>query len=388
MVETESAGTARRQVWLGGRTQGQQALHIHTSRCCSPTFFLFFRGAALQGYKTLYEDTADVTMEMWNEGKETEYAKYRHGVESVGPLAQRGQDGWYVPKYLTDSVPEAAFSTWLTTPAALSRFSASKRVTGSQPQCQNPVFQCATDDTYYPPQCRARNCSLQMIHWSPTFSAAKSEQLINNLNLSVNVVYLGGDVPSCIWQKYAEREPFLVHWWQPDTSLAGLSPSMFSRVRLPFQNSSCPRPTSSLDGPMRCDFSETELHKMVRAGVPASVRHLAERFDMRCEDMDWIREQAAQDATQRLACQWVKANEDVWREWVPEMSLFAYFMPDEYSNCWCVTGSKRHGRRGMSPCFVCCFEQLFNLPGRAWAAQCPLVSHSSPKRRQSQHQPL
>ena len=325
-------------------------------------------------YRYLYDNQAHVTMEVWAFGKEGEYAKYQSGVEHLDHLSLPASNGWYIPNYVAKEHIEALYYPFFKTPKAEQVFRTSVPLTGSQPQCQNAAYQCAINDTYQPPTCRSpQNCSMQLLHWSPTYAQAQSEQFINNHDLGINVVYLGGNLSRSVWQKYAERQPFLFYWWEPDLALLNLGPKQFERVSLPPYDASCPTTTPSLDGPAICDFPIQKLAKVARSDLDANVRHLAMQFDVNQEDVDWLRTQTFHGTAQRQACQWVRENEDKWRKWVKEVSLLTYFVPNDYTGCWVTVTIQ------WSLSFVLCLS--LQAPVRRFFRRCHVRMWSSISKR-------
>mmetsp|Transcript_8228 Transcript_8228/g.17981 ORF Transcript_8228/g.17981 Transcript_8228/m.17981 type:complete len:838 (-) Transcript_8228:377-2890(-) len=179
-----------------------------------------------------------------------------------------------------------------------------------------------------PPQCTGENAAfcVPLYHVSPQNANGWVEQLITNLNLNFSVYYTGADFYSTVGGRTARGEPSLFYSYRPHEFLAG---NNYVRITFPEQSQQClKKDTNDRFGGRDCDQEGEPVYKVQRAGLSSyslAASKFIESFSLRLQDQHEMMRSLAPagyggsftDA--EAACWWAQNNEDIWKEWIPEI---------------------------------------------------------------------
>lgn len=172
-------------------------------------------------------------------------------------------------------------------------------------------------------------------HVTPEYDAGIVEGLLNELDLNMSVAYLGEEEYLDPMAARVERnEPTLVYNWIPSRLTSRFSAAELTRVSLPEYGRDCEHAHvdegSAEDSRVSCDFPWQQLLKLAHAGLSRTHEKafaLLARVELRDGQLSaLLRELETEGATvEGVACAWLQAHEEAWREWVPpeERTAFA-----------------------------------------------------------------
>jgi glycine betaine/proline transport system substrate-binding protein len=237
----------------------------------------------------LDDGSLDAVLEIWPSGHldnlET-YTEELGTVEVLGELGAVGQIGWFVPSYVVEEHPEMASWEGL--------------------QGNEELF--ATAET---------GDSGQFLAADPSF-VQFDEHIINNLGLDFEVIQSGSEAAqlAAVEAAIEREEPVLFYFYTPHWLHAQYDLTM---VELPEWTEECEElPEAERD----CGYPEDVLLKAAHAGLSddqPDVHAFLTEFTMENEWQDEIT--FAMDVegldAEEAARQWVDANEDAWRAWLP-----------------------------------------------------------------------
>lgn len=239
------------------------------------------------------DGTLDAVLEIWPSGiTDAENAFFEDGtVERMGDLGAIGRIGWFVPSYVIDENPELATWEGYKDPANAALFATAE--TGDKGRF------LGTDPSY------------------SEFDA----QIIQNLGLPFEVQFSGSE-PATVAEldsRVAANEPVLMYWWEPT---AAVSKYNLVKVELPPYNDACGASQASGDGGVDCDYPEDPIIKAASAKLKdkdPDVYEFIKAFSLSNEDqlsMLPAMEIDGEDPA-AVAAEWVDANADKWKAWLP-----------------------------------------------------------------------
>jgi glycine betaine/proline transport system substrate-binding protein len=209
-------------------------------------------------------------------------------VQHAGSLGVTGHIGWYVPQYLVEENPE--LDTW-------------------QGVAENwEMFQT--------PESGDKG---QFLSGDPSY-VTNDESLINTLDLNFKVIYAGGEASeiAAIKQAYAQKEPLLFYWYEPQWLNAVLD---FEEVRLPKRTKGC----DSDPDKVSCAYPNYDLRKLVstefaESGSPAV--EFIENFKWSNADQELVSKLIAEEkmTPEDAAAQWLSDNKDKADAWLKGIS--------------------------------------------------------------------
>jgi len=242
--------------------------------------------AEIPVFEAMADGKVDVILEDWQHTNlYKKYAEEQKTVKQAGSLGVVGHIGWYVPKYLVDENPELA--TW-------------------QGVAENSeLFQTAESGD-----------KGQFLSGDPSY-VTNDESLISTLDLNFKVIYAGGEASeiAAIQQAYAQEEPLLFYWYEPQWLNAALD---FVEVKLPKRTEGCDADPDKVS----CAYPDYDLRKLVstefaESGSPAV--QFVENFKWSNADQELVSELIAEEkmTPEDAAAQWLSDNKDkadVWLE--------------------------------------------------------------------------
>lgn len=234
---------------------------------------------------------ADASLEVWPSGHAQNVIDYIDSgkVENGGELGPVGKIGWYIPSYLLTDHPELA--TW----------------EGFQDPASAALF--ATAET---------GDKGQFLGGDPSFVQYDAD-IINNLGLNLEVVYAGSEeaILSQLDAAYSRQDPVLFYLWTPHSIHAKYE---LTQVALPDYSDDCYAEAAS--GGVACDYPADILFKIISPQLQEKapdVYRFLKNFNYTTDDQ--IAMMAALElegkTKEEAAQQWIDANEQVWKAWLP-----------------------------------------------------------------------
>jgi hypothetical protein len=200
---------------------------------------------------------------------------------------------------------------------------------------------CGDNGIYYSKMCNnvtgmslvdpSRPCRALIAH-QPSFDPAVNEQLINNLDLEIGIVYAGPDAADEILQRTRTGETFLFYHWTPSWLV---SKNNLTRVQLQQHNwrEWDDDASESPDGPISSDFVANPPMKLANAELMDLHPHLKDFLQLFtlneqhadellqlsgdvCDTVDSLPECA--ELHERVACAWLSEHDYLWPSFIPE----------------------------------------------------------------------
>ena len=239
-------------------------------------------------------DELDGVLEIWPSGHAADYETYitgNKGIVDGGLLGPDAKIGWYVPSFVVEEHPELA--TW--------------------EGFKNPelagLFQTAESGDQG-----------QFLMGDPSY-VSYDEQIIANLELPLKFVVAGSEAAliTAIQNAEADQKPLLLQFWQPHWLQSQVD---LTEVELPEFTDECAASAEANDGKYACDYPVDKLYKAfsdkLEAKAPnafAVLSNLQLTTEQQNEIAALIDGEGMSGA--EAAQQWVDANEDVWKAWLP-----------------------------------------------------------------------
>lgn len=244
-------------------------------------------------WPALADGSIDAVLEVWPSGHGDNLAQYVDGdeqlVERLGELGVIGKIGWFMPAYMVEQNP--AYATW---EGFLSDEAAADFATAQTGELG------------------------QFLAGDPSFVQYDAD-IIENLGMPFEVVYAGSEQAqlAALDAAYSREEGFLFYFWTPHSAFADYD---LVNVELPAYSDACWADPDG--GSVDCDYPEDTLLKLANPELDETApeaHQLLENLTLSNEDQIGLI--AAVDeggqTPQEAAREWVDANEDVWRAWLP-----------------------------------------------------------------------
>eukprot|EP00997_Jenningsia_sp_PLL12_P009351 NODE_62_length_2783_cov_96.622165_g58_i0.p1 GENE.NODE_62_length_2783_cov_96.622165_g58_i0~~NODE_62_length_2783_cov_96.622165_g58_i0.p1 ORF type:complete len:324 (-),score=61.01 NODE_62_length_2783_cov_96.622165_g58_i0:1046-2017(-) len=141
------------------------------------------------------------------------------------------------------------------------------------------------------------------------------QDLIRNLNLDTAIAYLGTNLTKEVRRRFANREPVVFYWWQPDPFLAKHPSTM---LNFPPHSTEC----ANRPGGSNCSREPLRLYKGLNPKVPVNsdLHRFWDAYGFsQGAYMDMLRyhkEGGGKYDAYNAACQWIKDHQNVWRLWI------------------------------------------------------------------------
>ncbi|MEU9735790.1 ABC transporter substrate-binding protein [Streptomyces sp. NPDC048002] len=290
-AKTESSGSSGTVTiavpsWVGAEANAAVAKYILENELDTEVKLTQLDEAV--AFDALNSGKADALLEDWGGApdKVKLYVEDKKSVVEGGDLGVTGHIGWFVPKYLVDEHPD------ITDYKNLNKYAS--------------LFKTAESGD-----------KGQLLEGSPSYTT-NDDAIIKNLDLDLKTVYAGSEAAQItqIKESYKAKKPFISYWWTPQWLNSQLD---LVEVKLPAYEEGCdadPEKTA-------CGYAETPLQKYLSADFAENNEEAAAFL----KNFSWTNEQQNEVAaliadkkmsSEKAAEQWAKANEDVWKAWLPK----------------------------------------------------------------------
>ena len=233
----------------------------------------------------------DSTLEVWPSGHAQNMIDFidNGDVDNAGELGIVGKIGWYVPTYMVDEHP--SLLTW-------EGF--------EDPELAGLFATAETGDNG------------QFLGGDPSF-VQYDEDIINNLELPLEVVYAGSEeaILAAVDSAYAREEPVLVYLWTPHSAHNAYD---LTEVALPNYSDACYETADA--GGVDCDYPADVLFKTVGSGLATNAPN-ADAFirAMNYTTADQVEMLASVEidglSIDDAAAKWIADHPDTWGAWIP-----------------------------------------------------------------------
>jgi glycine betaine/proline transport system substrate-binding protein len=247
--------------------------------------------------RALITGDASVNLEIWSSGMDAAFSRYLEAniITNMGPLGVTGHAGWYIPTYLHDEYPQLHKWETLQEDEITSLF--------AQPDGGGRGVLLSGDP-----------------YWD-----AYLEMLVQNLDLSYDVVYTGSEdtLLEAVDRAYEQQEPVLFYLWEPHPFLLDHD---FTRIKLPPFTEECYELIES--GGVNCEYPRDVLFKVAHPALeqdaPEAFEFVRKFFYPSNEAQVSLMEAIEASATTEAgAHRWLRENEDIWQSWLPDAALQA-----------------------------------------------------------------
>lgn len=251
-------------------------------------------------------------------------------VVDLGPLGPFGRLGWFMPSSTVDYLwkENIIADHWraLFLPSVIRKFSLAQQIDMiknlTQTGDRNQQYYCNTRDCvegiYYGPKCSPTNmytCATLLSSY-PEMDMGVLKAQVRNLNLPVNIAWIGPHLKEFIYFRVSHKLPVLFFSWQPNSLTAD---KLFTRIKFPL----CQDDLIHL--PKDCDFGLNQFTKVVwpklRTSVPEAFHVISKMKFHQDEYMQLLQMFRKYSTAQEIACAWVRNEtnyERIWKFWLPE----------------------------------------------------------------------
>ncbi|MEU6482938.1 ABC transporter substrate-binding protein [Streptomyces sp. NPDC046887] len=238
-------------------------------------------------WDALSQGRVDAIMEDWGHPEqEQRYIEDKGLITRGGDVGVTGHIGWYVPTYFAKAHPDV--TDWRN----LNKYADQLRTAESGGKGQ-------------------------LLDGSPSY-VTNDKALVKNLNLDYQVVFAGSEAAQItqIKQFAKEKKPFLTYWYKPQWLFEKVP---MTEVKLPAYKEGCDADPDKV----ACAYPHTPLQKFLNTDFAKNGGEAAQLL----KNFHWSEEHqnevSLMIADQKLspdeaAEKWVKANEPVWRKWLPK----------------------------------------------------------------------
>ncbi|MCK8677187.1 ABC transporter substrate-binding protein [Streptomyces lichenis] len=238
-------------------------------------------------WDALSQGRVDAIMEDWGHPEqEQRYIEDKGLITRGGDVGVTGHIGWYVPTYFAKAHPDV--TDWRN----LDKYADQLRTAESGGKGQ-------------------------LLDGSPSY-VTNDKALVKNLKLDYQVVFAGSEAAQItqIKQFAKEKKPFLTYWYKPQWLFEKVP---MTEVKLPAYKEGCDADPDKV----ACAYPHTPLQKFLNTDFAQNGGEAAALL----KNFHWSEEHqnevSLMIADQKLspdeaAEKWVKANEPIWRKWLPK----------------------------------------------------------------------
>jgi len=235
----------------------------------------------------------DASLEVWPSGHADNVADFIDSpdgnVDNAGLIGPVGEIGWFMPTYMVEREP--ALATW-------EGF--------ADPELAGLFATAETGDKG------------QFLSGDPSWTIY-DEQIIANLNLPIEIIYVGSEagILAALDAAYSREDPVLFYFWTPHSAFNTYD---LTRVALPAYSDECY--ARDAEGGIDCDYPEDVLFKIVNrdlADNAPDADHLLRAMSYSTADQISMLAAIENDglSVDEAAANWIAANENVWSAWLP-----------------------------------------------------------------------
>ncbi|WP_256104987.1 ABC transporter substrate-binding protein [Streptomyces sp. ODS05-4] len=284
-AESSRTVTLSQQSWVGAQANTAVAKYLLEHE-------LGYRVDTVQvdevpAWDALSQGRVDAIMEDWGHPEqEQRYIEDKGLITRGGDVGVTGHIGWYVPTYFAKEHPDV--TDWRN----LNKYAAQLRTAESGGKGQ-------------------------LLDGSPSY-VTNDKALVENLKLDYTVVFAGSEAAQItqIKQFAKEKKPFLSYWYKPQWLFEKVP---MTEVELPPYKEGCDADPDKV----ACAYPHTPLQKFLNTDFAENggdAATLLKNFHWSEKEQNEV---SLMIADQKLspdaaAEKWVKANESIWRTWLPE----------------------------------------------------------------------
>ncbi|WP_031068168.1 ABC transporter substrate-binding protein [Streptomyces sp. NRRL S-118] len=237
-------------------------------------------------WDALSQGRVDALLEDWGHPEEEQrYVEEKKTIARGGDLGVTGHIGWFVPTYFAEAHPDV--TDWKNLDKYADRLRTAE--SGSKGQ---------------------------LLDGSPSY-VTNDKALVKNLDLDYQVVFAGSEAAQItqIKQFAKEKKPFLTYWYKPQWLFEKVP---MTEVKLPAYKEGCDADPKKV----ACAYPHTPLQKYLNADFAEKGGKAAaflKNFRWTTEAQNDVALMIAEQklSPEEAAEKWVKANERVWRAWLP-----------------------------------------------------------------------
>jgi len=278
--------------WDGSAVNANVAKVVLESKLGTPTQLVALDENA--SWVGLDAGDLDANLEIWPSGHAADRKTYideKKTVVDIGTLGPKAKIGWYVPSFVTDAHPE--LKTWegFKKPELAKLFATAE--SGDQGQ---------------------------FLMGDPSY-VTYDEQIIKNLNLPLKFVVAGSEAAlmTAIQQAETDKKPLLLQFWQPHWMPPN---TKLTEVKLPDITPDCDASRVAGDGGYACDYPVDVLYKAANAKLESKNKaafDFLKKFTLTTDQQNEIAQKIESngEAADAAAKEWVDANPDVVKAWLP-----------------------------------------------------------------------
>ncbi|MEM8857802.1 MAG: glycine betaine ABC transporter substrate-binding protein [Chloroflexota bacterium] len=241
-------------------------------------------------WSEISQGDAHISLEIWPSGHRdniSEFIEKQRTVAYAGLLGPVGRIGWFVPDYVLETYPQVATWEGLMDPEVADYFATAE--TGDKGQILGPG-------------------RLDRTH---------EEAIISNLDLPFEVIYAESETGILAGVEAAiDREgPILFYLWTPHVIHAEHE---LTEIQLPEYYPGCHDVPAAVD----CAYPDELLFKIVWGELAVEAPEIytfIRNMELTLDDQIGMLAEIKEDeiTPTKAAEHWIKANEDVWKNWLP-----------------------------------------------------------------------
>eukprot|EP01135_Chromosphaera_perkinsii_P002065 Nk52_evm26s216 gene=Nk52_evmTU26s216 len=176
------------------------------------------------------------------------------------------------------------------------------------------------------------HCALMYMN-TPAFVTTILESMAENYEFPINFEYLGADgvQEATVEEKHNKGTPVMFYYWEPSVLISKYTD--MQRMSFPQHTADCYE-TANIDRvnirKVPCDFSQQSLINFAWGGLrdyDPSVYKFAKEFKMSLKQISEILADIGltKSSIEQAACNWIRNNPNVWRNWVPTVPAVIQF---------------------------------------------------------------
>ncbi|KAI9350706.1 hypothetical protein BDR26DRAFT_851369 [Obelidium mucronatum] len=317
----------------------------------------------------------DLELEIWqNDFQDMNQITRDGSIVNIGNTGYNGNFGLYVPSYMLDDNPDISLDFWrfLSKASEMEETGLPKAGSGPYslvngvPVCDKMAGVCK-NGSYVPAQCKTKGSQcFELWHYDTTFAPSMYQRIVDGLNLSLVINFLGAEqAPKIIQSAIDKRKPVLFFNWTPSSFVAS---NDLSRVMFPLTNSkqyNTFRKNKTI--PLTSDPAATQIRKLASAQFMADFPELnsfVSQIRISDENMNAMLKSKVVNkwGNAEAACDWINNTMSEWKDWMPKVPKSAavcpigkgrYLTGITYSCITCPTGSYNWKVNNTAECLPC-----------------------------------
>ncbi|KAJ3100101.1 hypothetical protein HDU97_002483 [Phlyctochytrium planicorne] len=242
---------------------------------------------------------------------------------------------------MSDLIPSADFDFWkfLRQPVSIAPFarpgsSPTFATSTGDPVCSGDALACNANNSYIPSHYTPESNSsfVEMVHMYPDYTYAFYPRLIDGLKLNMTIKYMGEAYDDYLADSIAKKLPLIAYYWKPTVFT-----SVYNLTRIMFPDDVHGKFPSFQDNrsyPVNFDIPTDIILKSVSNKFASDfdeIVNLIVKLKITDEQIEGILRDFATDGSYpKVVCNWLKANTDLVRSWIPSPPrAFVPCLPDQ-----------------------------------------------------------